>query len=179
MQHSEGEVWKDITGYEGLYQVSSLGNIKSLAKIVNNAKGTKSYRKERLLNPTVDFYGYKTFGARKDGRTRILKVHKIVAQEFLNHTPSGYKEVVDHIDNDKLNNIISNLQRTSARENSTKDRKNKSSKYRGVSKCVNTGKWHSQIYRNRKVESLGRFLDEELASQAYENALNEVNSSIL
>lgn len=172
------EIWKDILGYEGLYQVSSFGRVKSLEKRVfmkrNNCLKTL---KERMFNArSIDAYGYHFVGLRKDGLKKNNKVHILVAIAFLNHTPNGYKIIVDHIDNIKANNKLDNLQLITPRENNSKDkwRLNPTSKYTGVSLIKANNKWFSCISINGKNTYLGSFDNELDASKAYQKALLSV-----
>lgn len=93
------EVWKDIEGYEGLYQVSNQGNVKSL-----NHRGTG---KERILSKTFDPNGYWMVGLRKDGKTKLRMVHRLVAEAFIpNH---DNKPCVNHINTIRTDNRLENL----------------------------------------------------------------------
>ena len=89
---------------------------------------------------------------------------------FLGHKLNGMKYIVDHIDNDKLNNNVDNLQVVSNRINSSKDRKG-SSKYTGVCWDKATNKWITKIYINGKNKTLGRFDCEIKASLTYQKEL--------
>lgn len=101
------EVWKDIKGYEGLYQVSNLGRVKSLPKKRNN--GTNFYiQKETILKPQLKTKRYLGVGLVKNKLHKNYLVHRLVAEAFLEN-PNGYKEV-NHIDCNKLNNQVSNLE---------------------------------------------------------------------
>ena len=134
------EEFKDIEGYEGLYQVSNLGNVKSL-----------KFKKERILK----------------GTRVVKKIHQLVAIAFLGHEPNGYKTVVDHINNNPLNNTLDNLQLITHRENLSKDKKGCSSDYTGVGWHKGAKKWHAQIYIKGKVKHLGLFTDELEAAESY------------
>ena len=104
------EIWKDIKDYEEMYQVSNLGNIKSLKrKIKNNGTygGLCTYN-ERTLRQFVDTCGYYFVNLCKDGIRKRIRVHRIVAQEFLKN-PNHYNEI-NHIDGNKLNNNVLNLE---------------------------------------------------------------------
>ena len=160
------EEFRSVPGYEGLYEVSNFGNVKSL--------GNDKTRKEKILKPVLVgsigkyYYGLQLF---KDGKREQFNIHILVAMVFLGHVPDGHKIVVDHIDNNKLNNRVSNLQLISQRENSSKDKKNGTSKYVGVTWNKDRDKWVSRITINGKFKYLGYFTSEEEAHEAYQNAL--------
>lgn len=168
------EIWKDIPEYEGYYQVSNLGRVKNLKRFVKAKSKATRLIKERILKANIDSTTYLAVMLSKDGKKKTFKVHQLVAMAFLNHTPCGHKIVVDHIDNDKLNNRVDNLQITTNRYNCSKDVKNKTSKYTGVSWEKRTNKWFAGIKLNRKTKFLGRFNTEIEASKAYQNALNNL-----
>lgn len=113
------EVWKDIDGYEGYYQVSNFGNIKSLEKTIKNS-GTFSgfYKtKERILKPrkNKDRNGYYELSLKKDGKEKRFKVHRLVACAFIDNPYN--KPEVNHIDGDKSNNCFLNLEWVTSKEN--------------------------------------------------------------
>lgn len=89
------EIYKDIQGYEGKYQISNLGNVYSLI--------TNKILKQRL---TLD--GYYQVDLCKNGVKRHLYIHRLVAQSFLDN-PKNYK-IVNHKDENSMNNIVSNLE---------------------------------------------------------------------
>jgi len=160
------EIWKDIPQYEGLYQVSSLGNVKSLIK--------HNGLKERILKPGVDGCGYLFVVITKDKKAKTCTIHKLVAIAFLGHKPDGtQKIVVDHINNIKYDNRIENLQLISQRLNSSKDAKG-TSKYTGVSWYKPLNKWVASIKINGKTKKLGYFENEYDAAKAYQNKLNKL-----
>lgn len=98
------EMWKPINDYEGLYEISSYGRIKSL-------RG----KKPKYLKPQNDSRGYLQIGLNKDGIRKNYKVHRLVALHFV----EGYFDgaVVDHIDTDRKNNHYSNLRWVTHLEN--------------------------------------------------------------
>ena len=111
------EKWKSVTGYEGLYEVSSLGRVKSLDKIITDKNG-RSYRlKERILSPTFDAYGYLLVTLYKNTKRRTYKVHRLVANEFVINDNPEEKNCVNHLDEDKTNNHADNLQWVTIQEN--------------------------------------------------------------
>ena len=167
------EIFKDVVGYEGLYQVSNLGNVKSLPRERCNLNGCWM-TKEKILKPAPT-NGYFGVGLWIDGINKSRRIHQLVAEAFLNHTPCGFDLVVDHINNDKLDNRLENLQLITCRENNSKD-KISASKYTGVSQKKNEIKWTSQIQINDKYIHIGTFKCELAASVAYQKALEDFNN---
>ena len=111
------EVWKDVTGFEGLYQVSDLGRIKSLPRQCwMNSKG-KTYRSvpERIMKSSLIGKGYKMVYLSKDGRVYSRLLARIVAEAFVPNPKN--KPEVNHVDLDKLNCRASNLEWTTRLEN--------------------------------------------------------------
>lgn len=167
------EIFKDIPSYEGMYQVSNLGNVKSLSRKMNKGK-IIFISKEKLLKLSKDGRGYIQVNLSKEKNILNKKVHQLVAMAFLNHKPDKtYKLVVDHINNIKTDNRLENLQLITNRENCSKDRKG-SSKYTGVSLDKTRDKWFVSIALNGKTIHLGRFKTELEAHKAYKNKLAEI-----
>ena len=163
---SDIEIWKIIPGFSK-YQVSSLGRVR-------NNKG--------IMKPHND-RGYMRIMLIPDiGNRRGVRVHQLVAMAFLNHKLQGMKLTIDHIDGDKMNNTVNNLEIVSNRENCTrsKDKSKTSSKYTGVCFHKQSGKWLASIKTtiskgNYKQISLGLYSDEYEAHIAYTKKLKEMN----
>lgn len=166
------EIWKDVTGYEGLYQVSNLGNVKSLSRKVCNITGCRT-TKTRLLKLGIDSKGYYMCVLCRDKHRKTKNVHKLVAISFLNHIPNGYDLVIDHVNDNKLDNRVENLQIVTQRYNSHKTQGSYSSKYKGVCWSKNAKKWKSAIVLNKKTIFLGYYTDEHEAYLAYQSKLKQ------
>lgn len=110
--------WKFISGYEGLYEVSTTGEVRSVDRYVNDRWGNKQFRKGKVLKQNlqnVKGVGYLYVGLWKDGRNRQKLVHRLVAEAFVpNHYSKGY---VNHRDFNKENNHVTNLEWCTAKEN--------------------------------------------------------------
>jgi len=105
------EEWRDIIGYEGYYQVSNLGNVKSLDRVVS----TGHYH-GMMMKQTVKRKGYKSVSLTKDGKGTVKPVHRLVAISFIpNH---DNKPFVNHLDETPGNNNMNNLEWATVKENS-------------------------------------------------------------
>ena len=103
------EIWKDIKDYEGLYQVSNWGRVKSLGN------GNSNNSKERILKLYIERCGYLNVFLSKNGKRKMCSVHRLVAETFLEN-PENLPEV-NHIDEDKTNNRVENLEWKTHRDN--------------------------------------------------------------
>ena len=153
------EEFKDIEGYDGIYQVGNLGNVKSL-----------KCGKERLLKPWSSGV-YLTVGLSKNGKIKRRKIHKLVAIAFLGHTPNGYKSVVNHKDNNPLNNKLDNLELTTNRVNCSVHKTDV-----GICWYKNNNKWLVRIWINNRAIHLGYFIDKQKALDKYQKALENIEN---
>lgn len=108
------EIWKDIKGYEGLYQVSNLGRIKSLERRCKARWYTRKVP-EKIYSPALDTYGYPIVSLHKDGKKKTITIHILVANAFLKK-PDGCNSI-NHIDENKQNNCVENLEWCTVQEN--------------------------------------------------------------
>ncbi len=116
----ETEIWRPICGYEGAYEVSNYGRVRSLTRtrMENNCHGGRSLRtdKGRILSPSDNGHGYKYVSLRKNGKKARFYVHRLVAESFIGR-PKNENFVVDHLDHDRRNNAASNLEWITQKEN--------------------------------------------------------------
>lgn len=152
------ENWKDVAGYEGLYQVSNLGRIKSLARKQHRiAKtrwgGTTEYDwpiRERILKPQRCGYGWKTGDGYEQVSLagRLYSVHRLVAKAFIPNPEN--KPEVNHIDGNKLNNVVKNLEWTTQSENKihcAHTLKHMPTMYPATAcRCIETGAVYPSLY---------------------------------
>lgn len=170
------EEFRDIPGYEGIYQVSNLGNVKSLPRFKMSGSNKVSV-KGRILKGRQTGHKrcvYLAVALCDNTHRKQYKIHVLVAMAFLNHTPCGHKVVVDHINDNKLDNRLENLQLISQRENSYRTQGNYSSQYKGVSMCKIKNKWRARIRIHGKEKLIGYFTCELKAHLAYQTKLNEI-----
>lgn len=114
------EEWKDIKGYEGLYQVSNEGRVKSLSRncFVKDKLGNKYCRtiKEKILKPIKQSNGYLYNTLHKNGEGKMFRTHRLVAEAFIPNSNSLL--IINHKDEDKENNSVSNLEWCTPKYNS-------------------------------------------------------------
>lgn len=151
------EIWKDIENYEGHYQVSTFGNVKSL-----NYRGTK---KERLLKLIPNKIGYINVQLCKEGTVKPFYVHRLVAIAFL--SKDTIKNDVNHINMVKHDNRVENLEWCTKSENAIHSVNNKvSNDSIGVYFCKKRNNWRACIQRNNKRVSIGSYSTKEEAINA-------------
>lgn len=156
----EQEIWKDIEGYEGLYKISSFGNVFSVRR--NRIMATRKWNK------------YEVLSLRKDNQRKTFYISRLVAQNFIANPEN--KKLVDHIDRNTSNNHISNLRWATLAENLANQlsRKGTASKYKGVCFFKKQKKWVARIGINDKHKYLGSFTCEKEAALAYNKAAKEI-----
>lgn len=159
------EIWKDIPNYEGHYQASDLGRVKSLSRYKQNHQKLQ-YVEDRILKQRNSIY--LSIELNKNSIAKSINVHQLIAITFLNHTPCGYKLVVDHKNNIKHDNRLSNLQVITHRHNASKDKKSKSS-HTGVFKIKDC--YSARVYNKLECIYLGLFSTLNEAIKVYEDAV--------
>ena len=145
--------WKPIKDYEYLYLVSNYGEVKRI-RFIN---GKHNFEKERILKPILNKDGYMFVRLCKDGKTKNKRIHKLVANAFLGESNLQ----VDHIDGNKQNNKLGNLEYVTAKENTNRAWKLGIAKYNDKRKeklrKIALDKWNKGTFRkwrNKKFESM-------------------------
>lgn len=109
------EEWREVHGYEGLYQVSNLGRVKRLAGYAETKAGWLLPVKERIRKFSQNGQGYYQLTLTGLGKRETFRVHRLVYEAFVGPVPEGMQ--VNHIDEDKLNNCVWNLNLMTPKEN--------------------------------------------------------------
>lgn len=172
------EIWKSIEGYEGLYEVSNFGRVKSLGStLIITSKLGKQYTKsfpEKILKSVMQtkYLGVNLY---KFGDMKSRKIHKLVANAFIPNTDN--KPYINHKDSNKLNNHVDNLEWVTPLENNYHSRlaMDTKTKYPCITKMWN--KYRVRTTLNGKRKYIGLFSTEQEALDAYNNFLLENNVS--
>ena len=172
------EEWRAVPGYFGYFEVSSLGRLRSTDRVIIRNNGRRCTRKGKMLNDGLSDTGYIMNMLRLNGVGKQVPRHQLVAMAFLGYERNGKTDyVVDHIDENKLNNRLDNLQIVTNRQNVSKSRELKgdgTSKHIGVCWVNRDSRWLAQIRINGKRKYLGHYKTEEEASDAYQKALKSL-----
>lgn len=126
------EIYKDIEGYEGLYQISSNGVIRSL--------GNDKTRKEKILKPAINNKGYLYVGLHKQRKRKHYLIHRLVAEAFIPN-PNNYP-IINHKDENPLNNNVSNLEWCTYEHNNNYGTRNQ----RVAASCTNNQKKSKPVF---------------------------------
>ena len=151
------EIWKDIKGYEGLYQVSNLGRVKSLKRIVFTKYGKRLTIYEKILKAKVHKFGYLEVNLNSNGIAKTLKVHRIVAEAFLPNL-NNYPEI-NHKDENKQNNHIINLEWCTSSYNANYGTRNIRSALAKSKKIVQYSLDGNLIKEHQSLTDAGRYIN--------------------
>lgn len=136
------EIWKDIEGYYGLYQVSNKGNVKSLERNVKGKNGSYYTVSERMLKPRKNRYGYLYVHLHKEGKIKIMLIHRLVASAFVQND-SLFNTEINHKNEIKSDNRAENLEWCDRKYNCNYGTRNERRSKKV--KCIDTGKIYPTI----------------------------------
>lgn len=145
------EIWKDIKGFESIYQISNSGQIRN---------------KDFIMKQNIDKHGYKYICLSKNGTQKKYKVHRLVLEAFIG---DGTNLVCNHIDKDRCNNNLSNLEWVTIMDNNIHKFKDKS---KNVGVSLKNGKWYARVQINKTRVHLGYFENIKDAIEARISYLN-------
>ena len=152
------EIWRPVVGYEGLYEVSSYGRVRSMDRYVKYSNGRINLHKGRILSPGKDTNGYLQVILTCNGKHKSIKVHRLIVQAFIPN-PDNLLEV-NHKDEDKTNNSVDNLEwctrkyniNYGSRKDKVRDTKIKNGSWTGLSKKdLGKREYNHQYYLKRKA----------------------------
>ena len=166
------EVWKDIKDYEGHYQISNYGMVKSVERPALIKSGYIRIVKERFLSQEKVIGGYKRVSLSIKGKLKRFSVHRLVAIHFIDDKIKN-KEV-NHLDKNTSNNRVENLEWISRRENAT-HKNYGSNKFTGIHKLKNSKTYQVKIYLNGKNIYLGSSTNLNKAKKIYNDFINSNN----
>lgn len=149
------EEWRDILGYEGYYQVSNLGRVRSLNRVVKTEDNKKYHLTGRVLKQSVR-NKYKSVGLNKNGVSEGKFVHRLVGEAFISNPQN--KSQIDHIDGNKFNNNFKNLRWVTSKENCNNPLR--------VQKFLGE---NNHFYGKRHTEETRRIIKEKQPNWAKEN----------
>lgn len=151
------EIWKDIKGYEGLYQISNLGRVKSLKRIVEN-NNRKYFTKERILKP-IQIGSYYGVQLSVHGKSKKFYLHRLVCSTFIENIEN--KKCVNHKDGNKHNNKLENLEWCTHSENNHHSFNTNLNKNYGENN-YNTIYTDEQVLNIRRLYKTGKYTQREL-----------------
>lgn len=115
---AQQEIWKDVVGYEGKYQISNYGNVRSLDILLHKKNGQKEFKKGKVLTPQLNRVGYCVYSFSRNSTHKRMLAHRIVAEAFIVNDDPEQRIYVDHINTIRTDNRVSNLRWVTAKENS-------------------------------------------------------------
>lgn len=171
------EKWLPVMGFEGFYEVSDLGRIKSVSRNYIDINNVIYQKKDKVLSSHPN-KGYLKIRLRGNNKNFNYTVHQIVSISFLNHVICGHNLVINHKNFIRCDNRVINLEIITHRENCNKKHLKSTSKYVGVYWNSQKNRWNSKIKINGRAKLLGSFVDEKEASEYYEKALINHNKGL-
>ena len=143
------EVFKSIKGYEGLYEISNYGRVKRLGCVVLCKDGKSKSVKEKILIGSNSGCGYRKVCLSKNGKINGKNIHTLVYETFIGSIPKGME--INHIDEDKTNNAVWNLELVSHKDNANWGTRNKRVSDSKKQKCMEDKEYKNRLTNNISV----------------------------
>lgn len=181
------EIWKDIEGYEG-YQISSLGRVRSLDRIITHKNGKKELYRGKIRKGVKNKQGYLFLSLCKNGRSRNYFISRLVAMHFIPNPEN--KPYVDHIDTNPLNNRVDNLRWCTQKENmnnpisvnkiseSRKGRKMTEETRKKISESHKGRKKSEETRKKMSQAQQGKIVSEETREKKYKKIIQSTRDNI-
>ena len=147
------EIWKDIPGFEGFYEASNKGSIRSVSRIVRSGRGHR-INPSVVLKPSIGQWGYEQVSLRENGKKYNKRVNRLIAETFIPN-PNNYPQV-NHIDGNKTNNCVSNLEWCNSSQNMKHCFDNGLSRWKTKIRIVETGIVYDSI--SECARSIGGYI---------------------
>ena len=141
------EIWRDIPNYEGLYQVSNLGNVKSLYRLANN----NHIIHEKILKPQRNYNGYLIVNLYKNNKMKPKLIHRLVGKTFIDN-PNNFN-YINHIDKNKSNNNVNNLEWCTQSYNVIYSKGRKVNQYNKNNNFIKTWNSIADVKRTLNIDS--------------------------
>lgn len=169
----ENEIWKPVKNFEGLYEISNHGRLRSVDRLVFHKGFNKNInRKGKILKNTTSKGQYYIYAISKNNKLTYGLVHRLVAEHFIGEKPKGKQ--INHIDSNSFNNHYLNLEYVYARENNAHRNIKNNGKIKGYN-LLPSGRYQAVICINRKKYPLGMFDTAEEATNAWKEATRKLN----
>lgn len=167
------EIWKDIPNYEGHYQASTWGNVRSVDRFIKHPMAKSGYQKRKgsILKSSTDKDGYLAHTLCKEGKCTRFRSHRLILLTF----NKSSTDPVNHINGIKNDNRLENLEYCTTRQNETHKHTILKNKKRYGIRVLPSGKFHARIGYEGVTRYLGSYIDEEEAYSAYRNAYFEIH----
>ena len=149
----ENEIWKSIRDYENLYEVSNMGRVRSLDRENIDSTGRKRHFKGTILKQSKDTSNYLIVGLTKNGKTKIFRVHRLVAEAFIPNPDN--KPCIDHINTIRDDNRVENLRWVTYKENNNNELTNKKQSFSAKNRKDHPmeGKHHTEETKKKLSEA--------------------------
>jgi hypothetical protein len=165
------EIWKPVVGFEEYYEVSNLGKVRSLDRLVIDTMGRKRKWKGSILKQKVNPRGYLVIDFCKSGKNKTVSVHRVIARSFLRDFDEN--KTIDHIDRVRTNNHISNLRMATHSENIANTRGFNYLR-NGLKGTTKRGRrWCASIRKGKNIH-IGMYDTEKEAHEAYNKKAKEL-----